>query len=85
MGEQQSFEFWLETLKKQPRPFTPTVMVDNEHQAIEMFLENVSYYGDWIEGEGADICLYRSVDGDHLIGCRLPLTKFIGSFNISMI
>ena len=32
-----------------------------------------NHYGDWIKGEGADICLYRDMETNKVVGCHLPL------------
>lgn len=50
--------------------------VHEEGDAVELILDTgVSTYGQWIKGEGADICLYRCQETDRVIGCRLPLMK----------
>ena len=54
------------------------VCVHSSSQAIELLTDiSVATYGEWIEGEGADICLLRDVDTKKVVGVRLP-TKFRG-------
>ena len=45
---------------------------NKEGNCLEVFTDNCKYYGQWIEGEGADICLYRAFGSDKLIGINLP-------------
>lgn len=46
-----------------------------EHgQSVELMLGlHDEYYGEWINGEGADICLYRSELTGKVVGVHLPL------------
>jgi hypothetical protein len=54
----------------------PYVSICEDSQAVEMFTDTeAEYYGDWIEGEGADICLYRARETDRVIGVRLPFKE----------
>lgn len=40
---------------------------------IEIILDCESnYYGEWIKGEGADICLYRDRETHRVVGACLP-------------
>jgi hypothetical protein len=49
-------------------------MVDNEGRAVELRISPDGDYGEWISGEGADICLYFNRDDPRRVtGCRLPL------------
>lgn len=42
--------------------------------AVELCLNTQSTFnGEWIPGEGADICLHRDIDTGKIVGCRLPL------------
>jgi hypothetical protein len=55
-------------------PPSTTVCIDEEGKAVELFTDNkVSYYGEWIKGEGADICIYRERQTEKVIGVRLLL------------
>ena len=48
--------------------------VDEQSSSVELILDTkVRTYGEWIKGEGADICLYRDVETKKVVGCRLPL------------
>jgi hypothetical protein len=48
--------------------------VDTDGGAVELILDTgIATYGEWIEGEGADICLHRCQDTHKIVGCRLPL------------
>jgi hypothetical protein len=43
-------------------------------QAVELRTHpTVANYAEWIDGEGADICLYREQETKKVVGCRLPL------------
>ena len=35
---------------------------------------SVPTYGEWIPGEGGDVCLLRNADTGKVVGCDLPLT-----------
>lgn len=48
--------------------------VDEEGGAVELILDTgIATYGDWIEGEGPDICLLKCQETHRVVGCRLPL------------
>lgn len=64
------------------RTFHPCVNIDAENKAISIWLEAVPEYGDWIQHEGADMCLYRAIDDHRVVGARLPLRHFDGSFSV---
>jgi len=50
------------------------LVVHREGRAVELMLDTHSHYnGEWIPGEGADICLYRDIDTGKVMGVRLPL------------
>lgn len=56
-------------------PDSTVIRVSEEGHSITIHLEpNVQEYGDWINGEGADICLLRARDDDRVVGACLPLT-----------
>lgn len=50
-----------------------TVYVHRDGNAIDVCLDTkANYYGEWIAGEGADICLYRDRDTKKIVGAHLP-------------
>src|SRR6267154_509304 len=51
------------------------VLAQQTGMCVSVFTESVAHYGEWIKGEGADVCLYRSLKGNRLIGTNLPLSK----------
>lgn len=55
-------------------PESASVLIHSDGNAIQIHLTNKSnYYGEWIKGEGADICLYRDRETNRVVGCMLPL------------
>lgn len=78
MGSAGLLEF-SEYLKKmvaecENAPPAMSLLIDEEIDSVELVLDTQrSYYGDWIEGEGGDICLYRDQDTNKVLGCRFPL------------
>lgn len=59
---------------------TNTIMVltSNEGQCVTILTEAVATHAEWIKGEGADICLYRALDDNRLVGALLPLRNWNG-------
>ncbi len=51
---------------------TTSVYLCLDSNAIEVHLCNEQSHGEHIKGEGADICLYRSMETGKVTGCRLP-------------
>jgi hypothetical protein len=51
----------------------PSLFVNEAGRCVDVFLEDVPFYGEWIKGEGADICLHRAQDDDRIVGATLPL------------
>lgn len=50
------------------------IAIHADVKAIEVSLDiGQPYYTEWIQGEGADICLYRSQETNRVVGCFLPL------------
>jgi uncharacterized protein (DUF433 family) len=48
--------------------------VSEDGKSVDLVLDTSrAYYGEWIKGEGADICLYRDMDTNEVVGCHLPL------------
>lgn len=55
-------------------PAMMTFDVDFRSSAVELILDTkANYYGEWIKGEGGDICLYRDQETKKVVGCYLPL------------
>ena len=53
-----------------------TLYVCNDSQSVDLILDTgVSYYGEWIKGEGGDICLYRCRETRRVVGVHLPLMR----------
>lgn len=51
-----------------------SLRVSESGLSVELVLDtNVATYGEWISGEGGDICLLRCNDTHRVIGCHLPL------------
>lgn len=56
------------------KPPVMSLLIDEEGVCVDLVLDTTrSYYGDWIKGEGGDICLYRDMDTKKVVGCHLPL------------
>jgi hypothetical protein len=52
------------------------IWIDKENDRIELLLDTTApalTYGEWIPGEGADICLLRCHKSRKVIGVNLPL------------
>jgi hypothetical protein len=69
-GESESIETFMKREFGPLQPFTPHAFIDRENRCIEIVLEDVSSYNEWIKGEGADISLIRAMDGDRVVGAR---------------
>lgn len=51
-----------------------SLYVDQDSRSVELILDtSVSTYGEWINGEGANICLLRCRETNRVVGVRLPL------------
>lgn len=56
------------------KPPMMSLHIDEKNNSVELILDTkISYYGEWIKGEGGDICLYRDQETKKVIGCYLPL------------
>lgn len=64
--------------------FHPGAMVDVDNRRVEILLEDVAYYAEWIKGEGADISIYRAMDDNRVIGGVFELREWKGQFPISI-
>lgn len=63
-----------EKMKENPQPSCTAIYIDEENRSIDIVLDTqIPSYGEWIKGEGGDICLYRDTETDKVIGCHLPL------------
>lgn len=66
-------EYLADYLKRHtPKQFAPS-MITTGHGTVDVCLENVPCYHDWIGGEGADVSLWRAMDDDRIVGATLPL------------
>lgn len=62
----------LQRIAALPKPIA-SVSYSKDGNALDVTLTNeTSYYGDWIKGEGADICLYRDQKTKKVVGAHLP-------------
>lgn len=53
-----------------------TLHVSEDGSAVTLYTDTaLDTYGEWIKGEGADICLYRCRETDMVVGVRLPLRR----------
>lgn len=85
MPKDQTFLEFLNSLGG-PKEFHPGVIVDPIYgKAVEIYLEDVSYYAEWIKGEGGDIAIYRANDDDRVVGAYLPLRVWKGQFPVSIL
>jgi hypothetical protein len=64
-------------------PPCTAITVCKKAHAIDIMLDNtVSYYSEWIPGEGGDIVLYRDEKTKKVVGARLPLYNDAISFMV---
>ena len=64
------------------KEFQPHVTIDVENKRLTIFLEDCSFYAEWIDGEDGDIAIYRAVDDGRVVGAFLPLRKWNGKLPI---
>ena len=61
-----------------------TVVAQQVGNCLQVHTTRAGFYGEWIKGEGGDICLYRSLPdqlgegGGRLVGVNLPLYNWNG-------
>lgn len=67
------------------KPFQPNILIQPNVGTIEIVLEDVSCYHEWINKEGADISIWRAMDDDRVVGATLPIRKWNGSMDIKTI
>lgn len=71
---------FLAKARKKVGPPCMAIYIDEENGTIDLVLDTSRpVYGEWIKGEGGDICLYRDRESKKVMGCHLPLyqTKLI--------
>ena len=71
--------------KKKLKKFHPHAIVDSKNKCISIYLEDCSYYGEWIKGEGGDIAIYRANDDERVVGAHFPLRVWNGKFPVDII
>lgn len=67
---------FIKHLEEQSKKYRPcaTLFIDEDSTSVELMVDNSkSTYGEWIKGEGADICLIRENETNKVVGVRLPL------------
>jgi hypothetical protein len=64
--------------------FNPGVLVDVDNRRVEVILENVQYYGEWLKGEGGDMAIYRAMDDNRVIGGVFELRVWNGKFPVAI-
>ena len=51
-----------------------SLLIDRDGGSVELILDtSIPTYGEWIKGEGGDICLYRDQETHKVMGACLPL------------
>jgi len=71
-----AFEKLVDDLIKESEKYKPcaSLWIDKESRRVELLLDSShSTYGEWIKGEGADICLIRDNETNKVVGVKLPL------------
>lgn len=74
-GNSPEFEEFLKQSMAHAATVPPmgTIYVHRDGNAIDVHLDTkANYYGEWIAGEGADICLYRDQETKKVVGAHLP-------------
>lgn len=66
----------------EPKQFQPHVVVNTIGKCVEIYLEDCSYYADWIADAGGDISLLRSNEDNHIVGAILPFNKWNEKFPV---
>jgi hypothetical protein len=55
-------------------PSCTSILIDKDSDTLDIVLDTkASIVGEWMPGEGADICLYRDRETGRVVGCHLPL------------
>lgn len=55
-----------------PEPFRPHVWARPQEGIVEVALEDVACYHEWLKGEGADISIWRACGDNRVVGATLP-------------
>lgn len=66
----------------EPKPFRPCVWVNKEGGLIELYLEDVPCYHEWITGERADASIIRAMDDQRVIGVCLDARNIQKVFSV---
>lgn len=65
--------------------FQPGITVNLDTASVNILLEDVECYAEWIPGEGADVALYRALPAPgRVVGALLPLRKWNGKFPVNV-
>lgn len=75
----------LEAEFGKPKGFQPHVLADVANQRLTIFLEDCSYYAQWIRGEDGDVAIYRANDDNRVVGAFLPLRKWNGQLPVEVL
>jgi hypothetical protein len=70
------FDHLMKELMEEAKQYEPSMSlyIDEDSKSVELIVDpTVSHYGDWIKGEGADICLLRCHETNKVVGVHLPL------------
>jgi hypothetical protein len=70
------FNYMMSKLIEEAKNYEPSmsIYVDMDGHSVELIVDpTVSHYGEWIKGEGADICLLRCQETNRVVGVHLPL------------
>ena len=65
-----------------PGKFQQGALVRPEFGVVDVFLEDVPFFAEWLKGERADISILRAVDDNRVVGAHLPLRNFNGKFRV---
>lgn len=55
-----------------------------EHGLIDIALEDVPCYHEWIKGESATCSLWKAFDNDRIVGATLPLRNWKGTLPVDI-
>jgi hypothetical protein len=61
--------------ENKPARFQPSVMVRQTYGIIDIMLEDVEFYCDWISGGDAMSAIRRAVDDHRIVGAILPVAQ----------
>ena len=66
------------------QPFQPNVWIRADIGVIDITLEDVACYHEWIKGEGADISIWRAMNDNRVVGATLPLRNWKGTLPVDI-